>query len=45
MELAERSLERLTYDLTLVQENDLLKRRLLALVARMEFTPPPVAAH
>ncbi len=45
MELAERSLQRLTYDLTLTQENDLLKRRLLALVARMEFAPPPGTAR
>ena len=45
MELAERSLERLTYDLTLTQENALLKKRLLALVARMEIAAPPEAPH
>ncbi len=45
MELAERSQQRLTYDLTPPQENALLKRRLLAIVARMEFNAPPGAAH
>jgi len=45
LELAERSLQRLTYDLTTPQENALLKRRLLAIVARMEFNAPPGAAR
>jgi len=45
IELAERSLERLTYSLTVTQENDLLRRRLLAIVARMEFAPAPEAGH
>jgi len=45
MELAERSLQRLTYNLTTAQENALLKQRLLAIVARMEFNAPPGAAR
>jgi hypothetical protein len=45
MELAERELERSTYHLTIPEENALLQRRLLALVARMEFNQPPEAGR
>lgn len=40
-ELAERALERSTYNKRPEEENAILRQRLLDLVAKMEFTPPP----
>jgi len=43
-ELAERALERSTYKKTPEEENAILRQRLLDLVAKMEFNPPPSEA-
>lgn len=43
IELAERVLERSTYQKTTAEEDDLLRQRLVELLERMTFTPPPPA--
>jgi hypothetical protein len=40
-EVAERALERSTYNKTADEEDAILRQRLLDLVAKMEFSPPP----
>ena len=42
-ELAERVLERSTYSKTTAEEDELLRQRLLALLAKIEFRQPPAA--
>ncbi|MEO6002421.1 MAG: hypothetical protein ABIZ04_11790 [Opitutus sp.] len=43
IELAERVLERSTYKKTTVEEDEILRQRLIDLVNKMEFTKPPSA--
>ncbi|MDD2764074.1 MAG: hypothetical protein PHE83_08905 [Opitutaceae bacterium] len=40
-ELAERALQRSTYNKTVAEENAILRQRLLDLVGQMQFIPPP----
>lgn len=44
IELAERVLERSTYRKTGDEENEILRQRLIDLLAKIEFTPPPAPA-
>jgi hypothetical protein len=43
IELAERVLERSTYHLTVEEENQILRKRLMDVVNRMQFIKPPEA--
>jgi len=45
IELAERALERRTYEKTLAEEDELLRKRLLELLGRMTFTNPATPAN
>lgn len=44
IELAERALERRTYNKTKDEEDELLRKRLMDLFGRITFTPPPTPA-
>ncbi|HUJ45349.1 MAG TPA: hypothetical protein VLW52_17260 [Opitutaceae bacterium] len=44
-ELAERVLERSTYHKTVDEENAILRKRLMDIVGKMQFTPPPEAKN
>jgi hypothetical protein len=44
IELAERILERSTYNKTTEQEDDILRQRLIELLGRIKFETPPLAS-
>jgi len=45
IELAERALERRTYEKTVAEEDEILRKRLLELLGRMSFTPNAVPSN